>query len=94
MMGLTESLAGGGTLGVVPVFVNAGAAMAPAIVAGAATVAGALVKPKVLLPLAGVAGVIAAVVLLWPAPQQSHRLPRHQASRPPPARKPTGPRWR
>ncbi len=46
------------TLGVVPVFVNAGAAMLPAVVGALASVAAALAKPKTLVPVLLVGAVV------------------------------------
>ena len=66
-------------LGVVPIFVNAGAALAPAIVAGFATFFSLLFKPKALfkfckekpwvpLTLAVIGALIGALIYFWPAP--------------------------
>jgi len=46
------------TLGVVPVFVNAGAAVLPAVVGALASVAAALAKPKILVPVLLIGAVV------------------------------------
>lgn len=66
-------------LGVVPIVVNAGAALLPAILAGAASFAALLFKPRELLracaahpgrvvAVVGVVVALTALILLWPAP--------------------------
>ena len=51
MLGLSECT-GGSPLAVVPVFVNAGAALLPALVSGAASVVALLLRPREFLAVA------------------------------------------
>jgi len=59
------------TQGLVPVMVNAGVAVLPAIGAALLTMVGALLRPKVLLGVLAVAAVGFAVWAVWPAQAQT-----------------------